>query len=372
MSSNTEGTDPTPDPVGTDASPSHGHHADSPSGPPALGAPGDEPSAPPGGPLRPLGRFRKARRRLTVAFIVTGLLGVLLLGAWGGHWFWPKEVVEASRLPRTAPSAIAQSGSMPDVLGLREVIARRAVRDAGVSVPVTITARPAAGPEGLVVDQIPAAGATGARVTLTISSAATVIPVIGTLSGDARGRLEALGALVTVRQVVAPTRTPGSVVAVRPVVGAPLPTTVELDVAGQGDELALADVDAIAKSQCERRSGIKVGSSIFDQAISCRHDDATQVPSMEFDLAARTQALTMTVGLDNEGASAPATVTVSGNGKQLWRSSLIFGTPVPVTIPTGGIIRLQITVLSASVGAPTVVVGSPTLLGDKAQLDGLR
>lgn len=314
----------------------------------------------------------KSRQRSLLVFALTASLGFLLVGAWAGHRLWPREVVEATVIPRSAPSVSAQPGTMPDVLGLRESIAIRALRDAGVSAPVTTQTRAAAGPSGLVVDQTPAAGASGPTVTLTFSTTATVVPVLGMLAGDARARLEELGALVKVRQVVAPARPPGSVVAVRPAPGEPLPATVEIDVASQGDALSLTDVRALNRTQCDNRSNVKVGSAIFDKAFACRHDNDTQAPSIEFDLASRTQALSMTVGLDNAGASAPATVVVTAGTKELWRGSPVFGVPIPVTIDTNGVIRLKVTIMSPSVGPPTVVLGSPTLLGDQALMDGLR
>lgn len=324
-------------------------------------------------PPMPTPARQRPRSRLWWAALATGSLALLLIGAWLGHRLWPREVIEMPAMPRSSPSVTAQAGVMPDVVGLKETFARRAVVDAGVTATVTSSTRPAAGPPGVVVDQSPAPGGpVSSAVTLSISAPASVLPIVGTSAADARAKLEALGALVTTNRVVQPGATPGSVVAVRPAVGRPLPATVDLDVADQGDSLPLGEVDSLASTQCSTDTDVHVGSAIFTNAFVCRNQDAGNPPLLEYDLAARTQALSMMVGLDNAGLSGPARVLVTGDGKPLWRGALSFGKSVRVIVPTRGVIRLRISVISAADNAPTVVLGEAVLLGDNGQMDGLR
>lgn len=364
------------DPSGTVGSPGHPGSPSPcggarPTAPPPMGS--TQPLAPHASPT-PGPAASKPRRRfgvLTPILLAVGLLGTLLVGAWLGHTVWPRTDVQIVMSPGASATTTSATGAMPDVLGMAEVYARRAVTDAGVTATVTVAKRQAAGPAGHVVDQAPAPGERAEAVTLTISTPATLASYAGRPAADVRTALEQLGAVVTVRRVVHPTAAAGTVVASRPAAGQPLPAAVELDVADPGDPLSLTDVSSIGEDACRTNSDIHVAEQVFETAVTCTRENADDAPYVEYDVSRRAQALRMTVGVDNRGRQGSGVVAVYGDGRLLSRAAVSFGKATPVTVPVTGVIRLRIQVTTPEEG-PTVVLGDPALLGEADQLEALR
>ena len=260
---------------------------------------------------------------------------------------------------------------MPDVAGLSEAVARRALTDAGVTDAVTLTTKPAAGPVGLVVTQTPTPGQPAGPVSLAMSVAANVPDLAGTSLTDARNTLQALGAAVVTRRVVAPKLAVGTVTASTPAAGAPLPVTVELSVADPGDVLRLDELVAVQENGCgSSTSPVSLGGAVQQSSLRCAIG-RTDASFGEYVLGKHAQVFTATLGLDDARALGTADVSAYGDdrGKPLATWHLIHGQPVAVSLPVDGVLRLRLQVAAQSVDKPpTVVFGTAAVLGDPDEL----
>lgn len=332
-------------------------------------------TSPAAGPAPKTSRTRAAELRSTLARAVAGGAGLLLVGGALGHQLWPPNVTTIEEVvPTPAPSAsVGQTSapSMPDVAGLSEAVARRALTDAGVTDAVTVTTKPAAGPAGLVVTQAPTPGQPAGPVTLALSVAASVPDLNGRPLADARNTLQALGAGVVTSRVVAPRVAVGTVTGSTPAAGAPLPLTVELAVADPGVALRLDELVAAQESGCSSTSTpVTVGGAVQQSSLRCLVA-RTDVTFGEYVLGKHAQVFTATLGLDDARALGTADVTAFGDdrSKPLATWHLTHGQPVAVSLPVDGVLRLRLQVAPQNIDkTPTVVFGSAAVLGDPDEL----
>ncbi|SMG44653.1 NPCBM/NEW2 domain-containing protein [Agreia pratensis] len=301
------------------------------------------------------------RRPIVLVSVFVSVIGILLIGFAVGQLVFPRTVVAASddgllvNVPSSPEDAIAPT--MPDLLGLDEQSARRALSDSGLASDVTIAEQAAAGAAGLVVGQQPPAGSSDAAegVTLTLSTASTVPDVVGSTSADARTALEQLGAIVTVLRSVQPGAADGTVLAVSPSVGSPLDRVVELTVADAGVALALGDLDRVGGQGCSVVSQGTVNGTDISDSLACR--SRTGDTSAEWNLGRHASVLEATVGALDSAEQGAARLQIFGDGVLLVDQPIEFGKSSVISVDVRNVLRLKL-VVSGAANGPTAVLGN--------------
>lgn len=330
----------------------------------------------------PPGKVRKPRnwmhrgRQLALAGVVVLLLGILLVGAGLG---WTARTLTAS--PADTESTVqvveAPSGSdsgvvvMPDVRGLETVDATQALADAGLgSSAVTLVDRPSAQPAGTVVDQDPVGGTSGAtEVTVYVAVTGAIPELVGTDGSAAIQTLVELGVNAAVTEVFDPASPEGLVLALDPPAGSPLTEDVTVTVAGPPGSLYLDELDA--QNGCSTGAS-NVNGTTYQHSLSC---SASATPrSTTYLLNRRTVQLTGLLGVgDTSDNDYVGTVVVRGDGQQLFTAQVVYGAVVPFTVPTGGVLQLQIeySLAESDDRSPSgnVVIADPRLVGSPAEID---
>ena len=328
-------------------------------------------------------RRRRARKfGLLAMAVVLWSAGVLATGAYLGYRAADNSapdpqaitqvtvVVQHVDLPEVGPNDQSQAPA-PDVVGLDIDTARSVFAGFG-SFEVNVESRPAAGPEGVVVDQDPPPGAklTGA-VTLVLSVLSNVPDVTGATAADARKKLEDLGANVFVRQEYQPGATPGLVLATEPPVGELMPLEVVLVVAQAPAAVALADVVAVS-SRCS--IGTFSGNGVtYDNSLSC--SSSTPGTVNEYNLADGIEQFTAVAAIsDSESLGDLVRIEVLGDGVSLFDGTVAFGQSVPIDVSVAGVLRLQIrvSVVDPVIGSAQVVIGDASLIGSAQAVDSLE
>lgn len=307
---------------------------------------------------------------------VAGVVGLLLVGGAVGHFVTPPTVMGQPVLAVPTKEDLVGEGAaagagMPDVLGLDEVAARRALADAGIDANVAVKERAAAGPAGLVVDQEPNAGdLPPEQVRLVVSRRASTPEVVDKPIADARGILEKLGAVVRVERVVRPDRQPGRVLGSAPAAGEPLGQTVVLQVSDPGQALSLADLEMI-DGDCDEMSDGSVNGHALQSSISC--SPYSESPSYGvWNLGRKVAALTAVLGVEDTGTAASGRVTIIADGDVVLDRTVTFGTDHEVRVPLDGVLRLRIETTSNSDDGPTVVIGDAALVSTQKALGQLE
>jgi hypothetical protein len=337
------------------------------------GHPEDGEPLPPAPPRR---TWARRGRRLAVAGVLVLALGMLLLGAGLG---WTARSVTASP-PDTestvqvveAPRAGEAVGVvLPDVRGLETVVAQQAFADAGVdSAAVTVLETASALPQGTVVSQEPVGGTTGAaQVTVYVAVAGAIPDLIGTDGSAAIQTLVELGVNAAVTEVYDPARPEGIVLALDPPAGSPLTEDVTVTVAGPAGSVYLDELDA--QNGCSTGSA-DVNGTTYQHALSCSTYSSEQTASYLLDR--RTVQLTGALGvLDTSDSDYVGTVVIRGDGRTLFSTELRYGSTVPFTVPTAGVLRLEIEYARVEFGTTSpsgsVVVADPRVIGSPADVD---
>lgn len=293
--------------------------------------------------------FRRHRRLLLVGSVMLVCGGLVLLGAGLTQQFFPKTVVEAAATePEGEVEGTVEATTVPDVLGLDESTARRVFTDSGIAQRISITERPAGGPAGLVVAQVPAAGTTPSDdpIELTVSTAVAVPDVAGLSSEDARDQLEQLGAVVTFTRVVSADAAEGTVLAVNPAVGETLDLLVDLSIADAGASITLGSVDAISNDGCQILSRGAVNGVALDDSVGC--GASTEGASREWTLGRHATTIEATLGLLDTGERGIATVRFIGDDVELFKQEVAFGTSSQIRVDVRGVLRLRVEVTGSS------------------------
>ena len=193
----------------------------------------------------------------------------------------PGESPAASPSPSPSPSP----GLMPSLTGMSESQARRAI-PAGVAVEVLAEPPPLGTPDGVVLDQQPAAGEPiGDRVVLTVSATSVILAL------------------------------------------------VDLAPIFDGN----FDVERV-----ELEGEISIGSSLI-RRLSMGSGYSPDPVVVEYNLGRRFTALTGTAGHDDrsEWVDAEVLLEIFGDGRELYETSLMVGAPVSLDVDVTNVLRLQ-------------------------------
>ncbi|MFT4228484.1 PASTA domain-containing protein [Micropruina sp.] len=307
---------------------------------------------------------------IAVGCTVLGLVVGLLIGTQipGGTQPAP---VQVTVLPQAGTGGETDV-VMPDVRGLTEPQARQALADHGVpSSVVTINRRPHLANEGIVVAQDPIAGTAGpTKVLLSLPEKAFVPKLTGTPEAQARAALQEQGAEVSIAREYDASAEVGTVLRSKPAEGKPLTDEVTLIVAAPPASAALGEVES--SGSCSAGSAA-INGNAFTTATNCSAYAAGA--ETVWLLNRRVAALTATVGLDDHSdPNATVQLTITGDGKRLYRNSFGYGVDRPLSIKLKGVLRLVVTIKRTDAGtdSATVSFGDAALLGAQADLDSLE
>ena len=317
---------------------------------------------------------RIVRSRLTA--YLAGALGLMLVGGFVGHAVNPPTVVAgptyAAPSPRPSVAPVVDDGVMPDVLGLEPEVAQRVLRDAGVSVELSVEERPAAGVSGLVVEQAPLPGADpGDRVVVTVGTTARMPDLVGLTSDEARAALEDLGAVVVLDRVVRPARAPDLVVATTPAAGADVTDAVTLGVSDPGESLGLEQLSTLDDDGCGYGDRASVGGEIVRTSLTCSPYRA-EPAYLVWNLSRKAVVLTGVAGLDDRGSTRGASLRVIADGHVLLERDLVFGEAVPLRVDVSGVLRLRVETTSVSADGSDVVLGDLAVVGRPEDVAALQ
>lgn len=311
------------------------------------------------------GRARVVRTAVTA---VIAAVGLLLAGAGLGRLIWPPTAVEV-RNEIVAPQeaqAHTEAEVMPDVVGLPEQAARRALADSGITAAITTGTTMFAGESGRVVTQDPAPGADVVdEVTLTLSEPVIAPSVTGLDAAAAREQLSGLGAAALLNFVVTAAAEPGVVIASSSIPGDPLPEVVTLDVADPGSAREVAELPLVESSGC-RSSTVTIDSDRTSGFV-CDGQQG-ESPHLEVDLQGKAVYLSLTLAIADADEGGRAIVAVRADDRTV-RSVEVGPTPVSLRLDLG---EAQTLVIQADF--PTgldrvrVLIGSLLVHGDEADL----
>jgi hypothetical protein len=329
-----------------------------------------------------------ARRRLPRVpwrrFALAGLL-LVALGLSGGGFAvgWVTHAALGSTVDGdttvdvvSAPDgADAIDTALPDVRGLPVVDARQAIADLGLPADaITAVETPSAQTEGTVVRQDPIGGtAKAASVTLFVAVPGEVPALVGQSSDEADRALTGLGVRVERRQVYDPTVAEGTVTALDPPPGSPLPLVVTVTVAGPASSLYLDELDSI-DGGCAGDQ-VAINGQSYQHALTCSPSSFSSDPRITTYLVDRlTASVEGVIGITDESdPELTVAVSVVGDGRLLWSSTLRYGESTPFAADTRGVLRLEIRHRMASEeGRGSFAIGDARAVGAPADVTTLR
>jgi hypothetical protein len=324
--------------------------------------PADDPTSGPIGVATPAGPEpasapvrRTSWRRFTTAgvtLVVLGLLGAGFAAGWSarsvtGSAAGAESKADVVAAPTDAASA---SGPLPDVRGLPVVDAQQAMADAGLPTDqVTVQETPSGQPAGTVVRQDPIGGtADVSAVTLFVSVPGQVPPLVGQQADLADQTLTDLGVRVEHRQVYDPAIAEGTVTALDPPAGSPLPLQMTVTVAGPASSIFLSELRAI-EGGCSTGAAA-INGTTYQDSLSCSpssYRDQEQVSTYLLDR--RTSSVEGFIGVgDTSEPGLTVDVRLVGDGRVLFSGTLRYGEATPFTADTRGVLRLEIRYLATS------------------------
>lgn len=309
---------------------------------------------------------RLGRRFLTILLGALALLsGGVVLGWWiGTNLDASRALPSQQTVTVEVPAVPAVSDAlMPDLRGIEEQSAREILGDVGVDVAkVKVTTAQAAGPVELVVSQSPAAGSTvTGDVTLVVSSAALVPKLEGVRLEEAQRQLSLLGAEAVLTRAYRAGSTAGTVLAVDPPAGKPLPSRVSLTIADASSSVYIATVDSVVGG-C--RSGeVEVNGTPYAHAVTC--SARTDGSSTAWVISRLADSFTATVGVPDSGdPAAKVRVTVRADGRTVGTATAAYGKPARLAAKVTGALRLEIIATALDPDASTdAVLGDARLVG---------
>jgi hypothetical protein len=316
---------------------------------------------------------RRWRHRLVVAGLVVALVVAAAAGGvWvGWRWAVDRDVVGGGAEAVPAGPAVAGRVRTPDVRGMRLADAKQALADAGADPARISTVEVAAAlAPGTVVAQDPVGGEVVAgAVELRVAKAA-VMPAVGDRAErDVVAELTAFGARVTVRQRYVPGAKSGTVVETRPPAGRPVPAEVDVVVAAAPSSVYLDEVSLLSGG-CSAGE-LKINGTAFRHGLTCSVGTGTTVEVL---LDRGIGRITLTAGVPDTGDPADAVrLVVVGDGRELARADLTYGTSKSLDLATQGVLRLTMSVssLSGEDTSPSLALGDPMLLGAPDTVAGL-
>jgi hypothetical protein len=300
-----------------------------------------------------VGQIQPSRRLSWRRFAAIGLTLIVLgvfAGGFAAGWASRAAVGGAAGAASEVDVIAAPTGAgaidvpLPDVRGLAAVDAQQAMADAGLSPGViTVEDTPSAQPAGTVVRQDPIGGTANAeRVTLFVSVPGQVPALVGQQADDADQTLIDLGVRVQHQQVYDPSIAEGTVTALDPPAGSPLPLEVTLTVAGPASSIFVSDLDAI-QGGCSRGPAA-INGTTYQDSLSCSpssYGDDEQVTTFLLDRL--TSSVEGVIGVDDESdPGLTVDVRLVGDGRVLFTGTLRYGEASTFAADTRGVLRLEL------------------------------
>lgn len=321
-------------------------------------------------------RFGRAAKRVNplvwvgIGCALLGLVAGLLIGTAlpGGSIPAPVQVTVVPQAGAADTKVV-----MPDVRGLTEQQARQALADHGISGGlVTVDQTPHLANAGIVVAQDPVAGTTApTKVVLSLPVKPTMPNLVGKPETEARTTLQEQGAEVTLTREYDPTATVGAVIRSTPGAGEPLTEISTLVIAAPAATVALGEIES--SGWCSSGEAT-INGTMHSASVTCTA--YTESRHTVWLLNRKVARLTAVVGLDDHSdPNATVRVTVTGDGKRLWRETVAYGTGRPLEVGLKGVLRVVVTVQRtdrSQADSAEVALGEAQLLGAQADLDGLE
>ncbi|MGY1670327.1 PASTA domain-containing protein [Geodermatophilus sp. SYSU D00710] len=314
-------------------------------------------------------RARRNRWRVGVTGVILLVLGIFGTGL-GVGWVAGSRSVDGAAGNTTvevigAPSvADGDLVVLPDVRGLLLVDAQQAITDAGFPLDIVAVQNAASAlPAGTVVTQDPVGGSEDvAQVTLFVAVPGSIPDLIGHTADDARRALLQLGATFQQQQRYDPAAIEGTVLAVDPPAGSPFTGSVTVTVAAPADSVFLADLEAEEGTCNDGETG--VNGNQYDHALVCTPGSATSPRTTTYLTNRLGTTLDAVVGLsDSSDTDAAATLTVLGDGRVLARLDVRYGQSQPLSVPIGGVLRLDLQYASSGEGSGQLAFGDARIVG---------
>lgn len=307
---------------------------------------------------------------VAVGCAALGLVGGLLIGTLMPGNSQPT-LVQVTVLPQTGAAGQTEI-VMPDVRGLTEPQARQALADHGIpNSAVTINRRPHLANEGIVVAQDPIAGTAGpTKVILSLPEKALMPKLAGVVEARARTTLQEQGAEVSIVREYEGSAEVGTVLRSSPTEGEPVTEEVTLVIAAPPASVALGEIES--SGSCSRGSAAINGTEFATATTCSAYSGGSEAVWL---LNRRVAQLTATVGVeDHSDPKATVRLTVTGDGKRLYRREFTYGTDQPLNIKLKGVLRLVIAITRTDPGSgsSTFALGDAALLGAQADLDTLE
>ena len=287
------------------------------------------------------------------------------------------EVVADRPVEVFAPETVT-AGRIPNVIGLSEDDARRALSDAGIDLGAVSTREvPYVGPTDLVVQQEPASG--GAvederQIVLDVSVPARMPALGGSEEGEARAELAALGARVVVVNQYQPGAGEGTVLSTDPVAGELLADRATLHVAEPLSSVYLSQL-APVDSSCRTAEGGVVAGVTHEEAIICQPELGATPRSATYALGGEVESLRADLGLDDRGnPDVPIMFQVFTDGELALSRRLEFGDSLPIDVPLLGKLQLRLEATALGAAEPgslpvRAAFANARLVGSRSAID---
>jgi hypothetical protein len=316
------------------------------------------------------------KRAAIVLLAVAILIWAVVLGWFLHDWLASEEApVTVDRPVQVYAPETVTVGRIPNVIGLTEDEARRALSDAGINLS-TVSSHEISyvGPAGLIVEQSPASGRPvgDGKIELAVSAPALMPDLNGDSEAEARDALSALGARISIVNQYQPGASEGTVLSTDPPIGSPIVDKATLNVA---EPLSSIFLNQLAPETATCRTGEEgvIAGATYAEAIVCRPELGKKPRSVTYTLGGQIESFHAVLGLDDgSDPNVPVRFEVVVDGEPVLTRRLEFGDSLPVDVPLLG--KLQLTLeasaLSASGTQPVqAVFGEPRLVGSRSAID---
>ncbi|MEX2107426.1 MAG: PASTA domain-containing protein [Solirubrobacterales bacterium] len=319
----------------------------------------------------------EALRRVAIGLIAFTVLAWAVVLGWFLHdWLADDEAsVTVDRPVQIYSPETVTVGRIPNVIGLTEEEARRALSDAGIELSAVSSHEiPYVGPPSLVVEQSPASGqpVEDSEIELAVSTPALMPDLNGESEAEAREALSTLGARISIANQYQPGASEGTVLSTDPPVGEPIVDKATLNVAEPLSSVFLTQLSPEVATCRTGEEGVVSGTA-YAEAIVCEPELGAKPRSVTYTLGGQVESFEAVLGLD-DGADpdVPIEFSVVVDGAPVLTRRLEFGDSLPVEVPLLG--KLQLTLEASALGIPGslpvgAVFGEPRLVGSRSAID---
>lgn len=267
-------------------------------------------------------------------------------------------------------SAVSDDVLMPDVRGLDPDSAMQVLADAGVDIAaVRTTDRPAAGESGVVIEQVPAFGASRpAEVVLVVSAPATMPSLVGQNADEAMVTLRELSARVDTVGVYRPGEVVGLIVSTDPAFGEIMPPGVTLIVTEAPSSVDFAALSSVGS--CDPAESLQINGKQLATGVSC--SGSTSGRTNTWELGGALEVISGTIGItDGSSPGTAVRIDIVADGAVLGSFDLTSGISRQFEFNVSEVQSLVVTVTTLSSGSPTVGIGDFFGLGTAEKINGL-